>query len=455
MRILATIIVVMSASIALHAQLPTITDTAKVKIISGDVSWMARMDAVKTYINAGITDNNGIYSGDGIIPNGTDAKLTTLGTFNINYSDNGAAIQINDDLGAVTLIDQSLNSTVSVEPDQAGITSNGSILALNNQGVYITADILDVTGVTTFLGLPSGGGGGGNYQTIEDDGVAVTQRPAANFTSTSDVTFTITDDVVNSESDITADIPDGSVSYAEIQNVSNTNRLLGRATAGSGSVEEITVGGDLVQSGSNFTVNADAITYAKIQNVTANSVLARVATTDGDVSSVALSASTLLGRGSTGNISAINAGGALTMSGTLLTTRISSQPATNNTASGIEIQFTANEAQAVGDVVYIADDGEAQLADADTIATSRVIAICSGSVSAGSTGTYITHGVVRNDSWNWTVGRYVFLTTTGTTGNTLSQSAPIGTNRCVVNIGIATHPDRIFFNPTQTIIELE
>lgn len=71
-------------------------------------------------------------------------------------------------------------------------------------------------------------------------------------------------------------------------------------------------------SGSVWTIDNDAVTYAKIQNVGANSVLARAAGTSGDVGEVALSASQLLGRGSTGDVAAITLGSNLSMSGTTL-----------------------------------------------------------------------------------------------------------------------------------------
>lgn len=52
----------------------------------------------------------------------------------------------------------------------------------------------------------------------------------------------------------TADINASQVTYAKIQNVSTNNRLLGRATAGAGVVEEITLGTNLSLSGT--TLNA-------------------------------------------------------------------------------------------------------------------------------------------------------------------------------------------------------
>lgn len=61
-----------------------------------------------------------------------------------------------------------------------------------------------------------------------------------------------------------------------------------------------------------------AVTYAKIQNVAANSFLARSASSSGVVSAVALAASQLAGRGATGDVAAITLGTGLSMSGTTL-----------------------------------------------------------------------------------------------------------------------------------------
>jgi len=56
------------------------------------------------------------------------------------------------------------------------------------------------------------------------------------------------------------------------------------------------------------------ITFAKLQDVAANSVLARSSTTLGDVSEIALSNSQLFGRGETGNLTPISLGTNLSMS---------------------------------------------------------------------------------------------------------------------------------------------
>jgi len=95
----------------------------------------------------------------------------------------------------------------------------------------------------------------------------------------------------------TANINDDAVTYAKIQNVSATNRILGRDTAGAGAIEEITpsalrtminvadgatanggaladldsVASDQIDAGAVTTTELadDAVTYAKIQNVSA------------------------------------------------------------------------------------------------------------------------------------------------------------------------------------------
>jgi hypothetical protein len=86
-----------------------------------------------------------------------------------------------------------------------------------------------------------------------------------------------------------------------------TNTVLGR------------VAGDIVAAqvvGAQIATNAVALN--KIANVGANIVLARAAATTGNVGEVAIGASQLLGRGSTGDIAAITLGTNLSMSGTTL-----------------------------------------------------------------------------------------------------------------------------------------
>lgn len=134
--------------------------------------------------------------------------------------------------------------------------------------------------------------------------------------------------------------------------------------------------------------------------------------------------------------------------------QIKATPATDLHASGIIISLTANENQAFGDLVYLTSTPKAAIADADAIATAVVVAMAIATITANNAGLYLLMGVARNDAWNWTIGGKIYLSTTGTTGNTLTQTAPSGTDDCIVEVGVALSADSIFFNPTiQAIVE--
>lgn len=64
----------------------------------------------------------------------------------------------------------------------------------------------------------------------------------------------------------TAGIANGAITYSKIQNISANNRLLGRAASGAGSVEEITLGSGLSLSGT--TLNVSSIPNGSLANST-------------------------------------------------------------------------------------------------------------------------------------------------------------------------------------------
>jgi len=57
-------------------------------------------------------------------------------------------------------------------------------------------------------------------------------------------------------------------------------------------------------------------------------------------------------------------------------------------------------------------------------------------------------------AWNWTPGKLIYLTITGTTGNTLSETPPSGSNEVVQIIGVATAGDNLYFYPQLVQVEL-
>ena len=129
-------------------------------------------------------------------------------------------------------------------------------------------------------------------------------------------------------------------------------------------------------------------------------------------------------------------------------------PASDHNAAGLIAPMTAGATLAFGDAVYQKSDGEMHLGDADAASTSGVIAIAVASGSDGASSNFMFYGFLRDDTWNWTVGGLIYLSTTGSSGNTLTQTAPTGSGDIVQILGVATHPDRIFFNPSLTYAEV-
>lgn len=175
---------------------------------------------------------------------------------------------------------------------------------------------------------------------------------------------------------VTAGILDDQVTYAKMQDISATDRLLGRDTAGAGNTEELTVSGGVEFTGSggiqrsaltgdvtasagsgSTTIANDAVTYAKMQNVSA--------------------ASKLLGRGDSGagDVEEITIGSGLAMTGTTISATAGSGVATDaifdalgDLAVGTGANTAARLAVGTDGQVLVADSGEATGLKWDTLA---------------------------------------------------------------------------------------
>jgi hypothetical protein len=132
---------------------------------------------------------------------------------------------------------------------------------------------------------------------------------------------------------------------------------------------------------------------------------------------------------------------------------ITASPSSDITASGMKITLTAGSTVAFGDACYIASTGKATLAKGDAIATSSAVVMALESISADASGSFLLLGVARKDAWNWTVGGLIYLSATGTTTNTLTQTAPTATDSVTQILGVATHQDRLYFCPSLVQIE--
>jgi hypothetical protein len=131
-------------------------------------------------------------------------------------------------------------------------------------------------------------------------------------------------------------------------------------------------------------------------------------------------------------------------------------PATNNTGTGNMIYIVAGIDQKIGDVCFINSSSTTSVCKADAIANCPYCfcMLAQSAVSSGGDGLYVTHGAVRYDTWSWTAGGLIYVSTVGKSGSTLTQTPPpSGTNNVVMPIGIALSATTIFFFGNMNSVE--
>lgn len=228
---------------------------------------------------------------------------TPSGTASIIIVPNGTITSVAGGTATLNFVATPAGSTTQVQFNNAGVLGASANFAWNNTDNLLTlAGTPGSTGNSIALvnGLKVGANsataaaaGAGSFRL---SGTAVQASDGTNWNTlaaggtvtsvgVASTDFSVSGSPVTTSGNITLNINNDAVTYAKIQNVT-TNRLLGRATAGSGDVEEITLGTGLSYTGTTLNVS----------------------TTGGTVTSVAVSG------GSTG---LTTSGGPITTSGTI------------------------------------------------------------------------------------------------------------------------------------------
>jgi hypothetical protein len=119
--------------------------------------------------------------------------------------------------------------------------------------------------------------------------------------------------------------------------------------------------------------------------------------------------------------------------------------------SGAVATMTVGENVSFGHALYMKSDGKWWKADADASSTMPVAAMAAETINADNSGLVLLFGFARDDSWAWTVGGVIYASTTA---GSLTQTAPSGSGDQVQAVGVATHADRMLFNPALVTAEV-
>jgi hypothetical protein len=126
-------------------------------------------------------------------------------------------------------------------------------------------------------------------------------------------------------------------------------------------------------------------------------------------------------------------------------------PTNDQTASGLIVSMTYGESISKGDLLYFNSDGKVYKADADGSSTYPVMGLALANASSGSN-SVLLHGVYKDvNRYNFTVGGVVYLSkTAGVEIQTISSFTT--TDDVIQVVGVATHTNRIYFNPSPDYI---
>lgn len=329
----------------------------------------------------------------------SDATLTALASFNTNglltqtAPDTFTARQITGTAPISVTNGDGVSGNPTIALTQSGVTANNANLT---PSTIVMSGKIDETSTTIASATTTDiGGASANYISITGT-TTITALGTAQSGAKREVTFTgaliLTHNATSLILPTGANITTVAGDTAVFRSLGSGNwkctrydRASGSALVGGGITDgdkgDITVS----SSGNTWTIDNDVVTYAKIQNVGANSILANTTASSGDVAELALSASQLAGRGSTGNVSAITLGTNLSMSGTTLNATAGSRikfdigttsgSITPNFSNGQLQTLTANGNVTLVNPTNMNNDGDELLLDITASGAMRTITI--------------------------------------------------------------------------------
>lgn len=364
--------------------------------------------------------------------------------------------------------DQNLFQTIAVsgQSDVVADSTADTLTLAEGSGITITTD----AGTDTVTIAASGGGSGdvvgpasstdealvrfdgitgklvqNSNATLTDAGALTVTGAigASNLsgTNTGDQTITLTGDVTGSGTgSFAATIASDAVTYDKIQDTTGTDVILGRSTAGAGTVEEIAC----TSAGRALLDDANAAAQRTTLGLGTLAVQNTVNNDDWSGADLAVA------NGGTGASDAATARTNLGALGNVVddTTPQLGGDLDLNT-NGLTEEFTAAETLANGDLCYINGSGEMAKADADAEATAdSLLGLCTETISASATGTFLLFGKFTTSGLTAGANYYV-----STALGEITATAPSATGDIIRIVGTALSTTVLFFNPDRTYVE--
>jgi hypothetical protein len=254
--------------------------------------------ATETYVNAAI-------SGSGALTDGDKGDITVSGTGTVFTIDNSAVTYAKmQNVSAVSKL-LGRNSSTTGPPEEitlgAGLTMTGSTLSASGGGggsgdvvgpasatdnaiarfdtttgkliQNSAATVADTTGDITagkYNGVTISGSSTPSIAVTGTTTISGTHSGTSSGSNTGDQTITLTSDVTGSGTgSFATTISSGAVTYSKMQNVSAASKLLGRGSAaGAGSPQEITIGAGLTMSGTTLTASGATVADSDYGDIT-------------------------------------------------------------------------------------------------------------------------------------------------------------------------------------------
>jgi len=125
----------------------------------------------------------------------------------------------------------------------------------------------------------------------------------------------------------------------------------------------------------------------------------------------------------------------------------------DHAVSGIKITRRADAALALYEVGYIKSDGDIAKAKADAAGTMPALLLATAAIDSEANGVFLAWGIARDESWSWTVGGPLYISTA--TAGALTQTRPSADGHQVQIVGYALTAKIILWCPNSTLVEVE